>query len=189
LNRIQTADQPTGIWAFIIAFLIFSGARQALARVPARLQLREGTAAEAMRPVSEGIPAGMPLSEALDRFLRGADAAFPVVDAGGTYFGSVSLESARKVGSRDPLRPVRDALQPKGTVPVLDSGTRLDDVIDLLGGREGVVVRDGRLVGRLSPMDVERWFERRNGRPTAWMTAAPAGPSDPSGVPPRPDVR
>ena len=101
----------------------------------------------------------------------------------------MSLESARKVGSRDPLRPVRDALQPSGTVPILDGGTRLDDVIDLLGGREGVVVRDGRLVGRLSPMDVERWFDLRNGRPTARVTAAPVGPSDPGGVPPRPDVR
>jgi Zn-dependent protease/CBS domain-containing protein len=190
LNRLQTADQQMGIWALIIAFLIFSGARQALARVPARMQLREGTAADAMRPASDGLPAGMPLSEALDRFFRGADAAaFPVVDAGGTYVGSVSLASAKKVGSRDPLRPVREALQPKGTVPVIDPSTRLDDVIDLLGGREGVVVRDGRLAGRLSPMDVERWFERRNGGPTAWTNAAPGGPPGDDDVPPRPDGR
>lgn len=190
-SKLQTADQPTGIWAFVIAFLVFSGARQALARVPARLRLREGTAADAMRQALDGLPAGMPLSEALDRFFRGADAAatFPVVEAGGAYLGSVSLDSARKVGSRDPLRPVRDALQPPGTVPVVDAGTRLDDVVDLLGGREGVVMREGRLVGRLSPMDIERWFERRNGRPTAWATAAPAAPSDVDGVPPRPDVR
>ena len=74
-------------------------------------------------------------------------------------------------------------------IPVVEAGARLDDVIDLLGGREGVVVRDGRLAGRLSPMDVERWFARRTGGPNGWMTAAPAAPSDDDGVPPRPDVR
>ena len=36
----------------------------------------------------------------------------------------------------------------------------LDDAVEWLGGREGLVLRDGVLVGALGPADIERWYRR-----------------------------
>jgi hypothetical protein len=98
---------------------------------------------------------------------------FPVTEAG-RVIGTISMDSARRVGSRDPLRPVRDAMRPLNVSPVLAPGDPLDDALEWLSGRDGMVLRDGALVGALSPADVESWYRR---------THEPAG-----AVPPRPDL-
>ena len=72
--------------------------------------------------------------------------------------------------------------------PTVGPDDPLDDALEWLGGREGLVLREGNLVGEIGPGDVERWYRRViEGR----VDAGPGGPA--GGVtmghaPPRPDV-
>ncbi len=170
-----------GIFAGYIAAILITTGRGMGQRIAFRDQLMTGRVADAMRPPPPTIPANMSLAEALDHALRGkADEAFPVVDATGHVIGSVSMRSARRVGGRDPLRPVRDALIPLNQTTVLDPDETLDGAFEWLGGDTGLVVRDGILVGALTPRDVEHWYRRVvEGRvaPTGFAT-----------LPPRPDL-
>ena len=89
---------------------------------------------DAMRPPPPTIPATMSLGEALDHALRGTtDQPFPVVDESGRVIGSVSMRSARRLGGRDPLRPVREALIPLNQTTVLERDETLDGAFEWLG--------------------------------------------------------
>jgi Zn-dependent protease len=170
-----------GIFGGYIAAILISTGRGMEQRIAFRDQLMKGRVGDAMRPPPPTIPATMSLAEALDRALRGGpDQRFPVVDENGHVIGSVSMRSARRVGARDPLRPVRDALIPLNQTTVLDPDETLDGAFEWLGGASGLVVKDGVLVGELSPRDVEHWYRRViEGRsaPTGFAT-----------LPPRPDL-
>ena len=100
----------------------------------------------------------------------------------GSVVGTVSFESARRIGGRDPLRPVRDAIIPLSQTPTLQPEDRLDDAAEWLAGKQGLVLRDGRLVGSLGPMDVERWYQR-----VVVGAAGGTAASAPEPTPPRPD--
>jgi len=69
-------------------------------------------------------------------------------------------------------------MAPLSQTPVVASTDRLYDVLEIIAGRDGLVLDDGVLVGAIGTTDIDRWFrERSQGVPTA------------SGeVPPRPDL-
>lgn len=176
---------------FFAVFLVYLGSvmlttgRSMDQRIALRDRLARGTAAEAMREAPTSVPADMTLTQALDHVLREASGeAFPVVEADGTVTGTVSMSSARRVGVRDPMRPVRDAMIPLAQTPVVAPSETLEEVLEWLSGRDGLVLAEGRLVGAIGPGDVERWYRRviegRSDTP-----AASAGIGDP---PPRPDL-
>ncbi len=143
-----------------VAFILISTGRAMDQRIAFRDQLITGTVADAMRPAPPSVPIDISLAQALDDYLRGADGqAFPVMEDG-RVVGTVSIESARRVGARDPMRPVRDGVRPLTQTPVVAPDETLDDALEWLGGRDGLVLRDGVLVGALSPGDVERWYRR-----------------------------
>ena len=120
-------------------------------------------------------------AEALDHALRGtADETFPVVDGAGRVIGSVSMRSARRVGGRDPLRPVGEALIPLNQTTVLDPSETLDGAFEWLGGGTGLVIKDGVLVGALAPRDVEDWYRR--------VIEGRSVPTGFAALPPRPDL-
>jgi CBS domain-containing protein len=149
---------------------------------PQRLAVRDllstGTAADAMRPMTEQIPATASLTDALDGWLRQhPDRIFPVTDAG-RIVGTISMETARKVGSRDPLRPVRDGMAPLSQTPVVAPTDPLYDVLEVTSGHEGLVLDRGVLVGAIGPTDVDRWFRTRS---------SGDGAARPHAIPPRPD--
>ncbi len=161
------------VFLFFIAVIMISAARGLLAQAPVRARLAGGRAADAMRPPPPAIPANESLSHALDHYLREhPDEGFPVI-ADGHVVGTVSFRGARKVGARDPLRPVRDGLTPLNLTPVVAPDDPLDRVRDALNGRDGLVLQGGDLVGAISPADIQRWFDR---------------PRRPEPVPPRPDL-
>ena len=95
------------------------------------------------------------------------------------------------------MRPVRDATATLNQTPVFTPVDTLDDVVEWLGGRDGLVLRDGALVGAIGAGDVERWFRGAiQGREPApagtWEDAVPdawgsAPPGAPGWIPPRPD--
>jgi Zn-dependent protease len=164
-------------FGYLGAVLVSTG-RSMSQRIALRDRLVTGTVADAMRPPLSALPSTTTLSQALDMGLREQPArAFPVVDAG-RVIGTVSLEGARRIGSRDPLRPVRDAMTPLNQTPTLAPDDTLDDAFEWLGGHEALVLRDGALVGSLGPADVERWYRGR----------FEARAADPGSAPPRPDL-
>lgn len=150
------------IWFAIIGLFIFQGARASDRQIGVSRRLAGATVAEAMQPPPPAVPAGMTLTEALDRFLRGhEEEAFPVVE-GMTVIGMVSFNSAREIGTQDPLRPVRDALIPLERVSVAHPDERLDEVAARLGGRgAALVLRDGELVGAITGGGLSRWAASR----------------------------
>lgn len=166
-------------FGYIGSILAGSGSA-ASKRRPLMEQLATGTVADAMRPPPETVPATISLSEALDRWLRESpQRSFPVVE-NGRVVGTLSLESARRVGARDPLRPARDGMAPLKVTPVLSPTDRLDDAVEWLGGRTGLVLRERALVGILGGNDIERWYKARFGPAPAADQGEP--------VPPRPDL-
>jgi len=180
---VVSFTNETGWWLFLgyLGFVMISTGRATPQRLALRDLLSTGTAADAMRPMTEQIPATMSLSEALDRWLRDyPDRTFPVVDAG-RIVGTISIESARKVGSRDPLRPVRDGMAPLSQTPVVAPTDPLYDVLEVTASREGLVLDHGVLVGAIGSGDVDRWFQAR-------ARGAASALVDPTSVPPRPDL-
>ncbi len=146
------------VWLLIIGWFIFQGARGSERQIWLRERLSHGRVVDAMSPPPPAVPADMSLSEALDRFLRRHEGeAFPVVDEG-KVIGMVSFGSAREVGMRDPLRPVREALIPLSEVVVATIDEPLDRVAERLGAaRAALVLRDDELAGSITPSAIARW--------------------------------
>jgi Zn-dependent protease len=162
----DATQNPEGLvaslWLVLIASMIFQGARAARQQIGLRQRLSGARVADAMDPPPVAVPADMTLSEALDRYLRGHEhEVFPVIEPGGNVIGAISFDSARPVGSRDPLRPVRDALIPLSGVQTAQAEEPLDAAVMRLGaGRAALVLRDGRLVGTIDGHSVGRWVTR-----------------------------
>jgi CBS domain-containing protein len=174
------ADPFLAFFIAYIGFTIVATGRSMDRRIALRDQLARGTVAEAMRPAPPMVPVELSLADALDRYLReDPDSSFPVVDAGGRIVGTISMATARRVGGRDPLRSVRTGMAPLALTRTVGPRESLDDVLEWLGGRDGLVLDGERVVGAIGSADVERWYRRVvEGRPEA--TAA--------GIPPRPDM-
>jgi len=180
-GAVISFTNDTGWWLFLgyLGFVMISTGRATPQRLAIRDLLSMGTAADAMRPMTDQIPATLTLSEALDGWLRRfPDRIFPVADAG-RIVGTISMELARKVGSRDPMRRVSDAMAPLSQTPIVAPTDRLYDALEVTAGREGLVLDHGVLVGVIGPSDIDRWFESR---------ARGVAPTDQMAVPPRPDL-
>jgi Zn-dependent protease len=183
LGAVWSFNQNTGYWLILgyLAFVLITTGRGMGVKIALRDQLAKGTAAEAMHAPPPAVSADMTLGQALDRFLRERPGdAFPVVELDGRVIGTVSMGSARGVGSRDPMRPVRDAMIPLTQTAVLAPDETLEDVLEWVGTRQGIVLQDGRLVGGINANDVERWYRHV-------IQGSPPVPADSSWVPPRPD--
>src|SRR5206468_3974967 len=90
------------------------------------------------------------------------------------YLGFVMLSTGRGT----PLRPVREGMAPLSQTPLVAPTDRLYDVLEVIAGRDELVLDVRVLVGAIGTADIDRWFrERSQGVATA------------SGeVPPRPDL-
>jgi len=177
---IANQDLGLGIFAGYVAAILISTGRGMEQRIVLRDQLVKGRVADAMRPPPPTIPATASLADALDHALRGSpDRAFPVTD-GGIVIGTVSMRGARRIGARDPMRPVRDALTPLSQITTLDPDETLDEAFEWLDGEEGLVLKNGVLVGTIGPHDVERWYRL--------VVEGPSSPAGSAAVPPRPDL-
>jgi predicted transcriptional regulator len=70
---------------------------------------------------------------------------------------------------------------PLDDAPTVDADEPLDETVDWLGARDGLVVdASGRTVGLLAREDVDRWLK------THWASGSYAEPS--ALTPPRPDL-
>jgi Zn-dependent protease len=156
-------DSIFGLWTALIGWMIASGARAASQQAGVGKVLAEGTAGDAMGPAPEGVPAGISLSEALDRYLMGREQETFLVVEGDRAVGALTFEAAGRVGREDPTRPVRDAMLPLDRAPVVGPDERLDEVVQRLGNRPAVFVVDdqGSVLGTIRPADLSRWVRSR----------------------------
>ena len=178
--EVRRGNAGFAIWLAFIGWFLIQAARGAERRERLRERLARGRAVEAMGPPPPLVPAGISLTEALDRYLRGHEGeVFPVVDDG-RLVGAVSFASARRVGQEDPLRPVRDALLPSDALRTVEAGTGLDRVAEIVAsGRPAIVLAEGRPVGRIEADDLARWLARASGDPAEPPGGdRPAAPGD-----------
>jgi Zn-dependent protease len=177
---VSNGNLTLGIFGGYIAAIVITTGRGMDQRIALRDQLVKGRVADAMRPPPPSVPASLSLAEALDHSLRGTlDQTFPVTDEG-RVIGSISMRSARRLGARDPLRPVRDALIPMNQTTAVDLDETLDTAVEWLSGHDGLVVKDGMLVGAIGPRDVEHWYRR--------VIEGRSAPTGFAALPPRPDL-
>ena len=108
----NSTTQFRAIWFFYLAFILISTARGTETRLKLRAELAKGHARDAMRPPPDVVPADMSLADVLRDYLRGREhETFPVVE-NGTVIGTISKDSARRVGARNPMRPAATASCP-----------------------------------------------------------------------------
>jgi Zn-dependent protease len=181
LQRLQTND---GTWIFFgfIGWMMIGQGLQVSRQAPLLRRLSAGVVADAMRPPPQPLRTEQTLLDALETHLRAdPNAEFPVIDGAGRLTGSLSFADAAKVGRRDPMRRVAEAMVPHERVRTARPEQPLDRAIESMAGRGRafVVDDDERLVGVITGEDVDRWFRLR--------VAGAGGPS-PHHVPPRPDV-
>jgi Zn-dependent protease/CBS domain-containing protein len=150
-------------WLIIVGTFIFSGARQAQAQTRSRRALATARAEDAMSALGPPMSEDTSLSEALDRYFRAhRGGVLPVVDAWGNVVGLVTFDAARRVGSEDPLRPLRDAMVRPQDVSTVQADESLDKVVDRVGaGQPAVVLRDGSAVGSIGLVELDRWLRAR----------------------------
>jgi CBS domain-containing protein len=156
-------DLFNAVWIGLLGAFIFQGARSARERIGIDRRLEGATVADVMVPPPSAVPAELSLSETLDRYLRGHETeAFPVVEDG-RVIGMISFNSAREVGSVDPLRRAREAMIPLTDVVTLSIDDPIEQVITKIGTeRAALVLDDGRLVGAVTPSSVYRYASRRS---------------------------
>lgn len=178
-------DVGSAFFFIYIGVVLIGTGRAMPQRIALRDRLHVGTVADAMREAPDAVAADATLMQALDHVLRTSpDQSFPVVDAG-KVVGTVSMASARRVGGRDPMRPVRDGMLPLNQTPVVKPDDPLDDALEWMSGRDAIVLDDERLVGAIGPPDVERWFRSRYEGDRNEPPVATIGGHV---VPPRPDL-
>jgi Zn-dependent protease len=192
LLALDRIEDPGGDWIFFafIGWMMIAQGMQVVRQVPVLRKLATGTAAQAMGSPLEPIGPDRTLVDALETHLRREPSAeFPVVGADGRLVGALSFDSAAKVGRRDPMRPVSDAMLPRERIRTVRPDDTLDRALETIAGQRGrIVVVDGadRVVGSLRAEDVDRWYRRALGgepTPSGDPRAAGAGP-----IPPRPDL-
>ncbi|HXJ63636.1 MAG TPA: site-2 protease family protein [Actinomycetota bacterium] len=156
-----------GIWLMLISVMMFQGAKATLDRERIFSSLSQGTVNDAMGPPPETIPEDISLSEALDRYLRGHESeTFPVSNAFQPVAGVLTFDAAARVGSENPLRPVRDAMLPPSGVLQVGLHDKLDAVASRLAAARlpAVVLDGGRIVGQIALPDIDRWLQGRRVR-------------------------
>ena len=169
---------PAAIFAGYIGFVMISVGRQIPPRATLRERLERGTAKDAMRAVNNPIPADATVYEATEGWLRVLPKrAFPVAD-NGQLVGTLSFEEAADSSA---ARPVRDIMVPLNDPPLIDADEPLDDVVEWVGNRDGLVVDPAkRPIGLIAVEDVDRWLKAH------WATGSYVDWPAPA-LPPRPD--
>jgi Zn-dependent protease len=156
---LMRGDVGGGIWLAVIGWFLIQNAQVATRRTRLRAALAGATVQQAMGPPPSTVPAEMPLSEVLDRYLREREhEAFPVVDGLGSVIGLLTFDSASEVGQVDPFRPAREAMVPLDQVAAVPPTMPLSDAIQRLGPTGAALVLHGRtLQGAITAADIERW--------------------------------
>jgi Zn-dependent protease/CBS domain-containing protein len=154
---------PAGLWWVAIAWFLYQAAAASGVDLQQRAMLRDITAGEMMSPTPVSVDADIDLDQLFDDYLVGGrSATFPVVDAGRVR-GLVALAQVTAVPRPEwGKRTVRSVMVTLGPDDVVDADAPVKDFLPRFArsGRRLAVVRDGRMVGVVSRVDIERWMHR-----------------------------
>jgi Zn-dependent protease/CBS domain-containing protein len=155
----------TAIWLASIGWFLAQAARNSYEELQMRRMLEAVEAEDLMSPSLVSIPAGLPLRTAVDEFFMRFDhGAFPVQDDGRTV-GLITLRGVKRVPQAEwSRRTVGDTMEPIGEQCSVDASARMDVVLSKIqdgGSGRCLVLRDGEVVGIITPSDIARWLERR----------------------------
>jgi Zn-dependent protease/predicted transcriptional regulator len=156
----------SGIWLAAIGWFLAQAARSQYEQLRMRRVLESVEAEDLMADDLVTLPEEISVREAVDRyFMRRDYSAFPVVDERGHTLGILTLRAVKRLPQEHwDVRKVRDAMEPLGEQCTVEATARMDRVVSKLEegeARRCLVVRDGEVVGIITPYDVARWFQRR----------------------------
>ena len=162
---VFTDNLFSGIWLGMIGWFLAQAARSQAEEVRMRRVLEGIEAEDLMAADLVTIPGDISLREAVDRyFMRYDHGAFPVNEDGHTV-GILTLRSVKRLPQEEwALRTVRETMEPIGAQTTVDADAPMDSVLSKLQDgetRRCLVVRNGEVVGIITPSDVARWFQRR----------------------------
>jgi len=179
--QLLIGGNEDGIFLAFIGWMMVGQGLQVTKQAPLLRDLSGGRVSEAMGPPPPPISPESTLLQVLDSHLReDRRTDFPVVDPQGRVVGSLSFATAAKIGQRDPMKSVGEAMTPRARMRTVSPDLSLDGALERMSGTGQALVLDGdRVVGRLTASGVDRWYRRRILR---------TEPDDRETVPPRPDV-
>ncbi len=155
----------SAIWLAAIGWFLAQAARGSYEELHVRRMLESVEAEDLMSPELVSIPAELPLRTAVDDFFMRYDhGAFPVEEDGRTV-GLLTLHGVKRVPQAEwAARTAGDIMEPLGEQCSVEASARMDEVLSKIqeaGSRRCLVVRDGHVVGIITPSDIARWLERR----------------------------
>jgi Zn-dependent protease/CBS domain-containing protein len=156
----------SGIWLAAIGWFLAQAARSQYEELRMRRVLEDVEAGDLVTGDVATIPAYITVRDAVDRYLVRHDrGAFPVEDEEGRTLGVLTLGSVKRIPQEEwTTRRVEEATEPLDQQYTVDAGARMDRVLSMLQegeARRCLVLRDGHVVGILTPADVALWFRRR----------------------------
>ena len=144
-------------FAGYLGFVMIGVGRQIPGQAALRERLQRGTARDAMQPIGAMIASDSSLLDATERWLRPFPQQLFPVHEGGRIVGAISLEDAAETAAS---RPVAEAMVRFEDPPIIDDTEPLDDVVEWIGTRDGLVTDiTGHTVGMISVQDVDRWLK------------------------------
>ncbi|MGH2676619.1 MAG: site-2 protease family protein, partial [Actinomycetota bacterium] len=155
----------SAIWLAAIGWFLAQAARSSYEELQVRRMLESVDAEDLMSPNLLTVPADLTLRDVVDGyFMRYDHGAFPVEDDGHTV-GLVTLRGVKRVPQAEwASRRVRDTMEPIGEQCSVAASARMDQVLSKIqegGSGRCLVVRDGDVVGIITPSDIARWLQRR----------------------------
>ena len=155
----------TAIWLASIGWFLAQAARMSYEELQVRRMLESVEAEDLMTPNLVPVPPDLTVREAVDDyFMRYDFAAFPVEEDGRTL-GLLTLRGVKRIPVEQwTTRRVRDTMEHIGDQCSVESSARMDRVLAKIqegGSGRCLVLRDGEVVGIITPSDIARWLERR----------------------------
>jgi CBS domain-containing protein len=154
-----------GVWSIFLGWFLLSAARAEEAGSLIRQALSGIRVSEVMTPNPVEAPDDVTVDEALHGYiLASRHSTFPTHDAGGRLSGLLTLAALKNVApnARGATR-IKAIICPLDRVPTVrpeDPATNLLNVSDGCSEGRTLVVDDGRLVGIVSPSDINRMLQR-----------------------------
>jgi Zn-dependent protease/CBS domain-containing protein len=161
---LLAGDLAGGIWFAFIGWFLVQAARSSYQELQLQQLLRGVEAEDVMAADLLRIPPDLSLQQAVDDyFMRYDHGAFPVDEQERTI-GLLTLRGVRRVPREQwPTQRVREHMVPLGDQVVVAPDARMDGVLGKLEDSEAgrvLVVRDGEVVGIITPSDLTRWLRR-----------------------------
>jgi Zn-dependent protease/CBS domain-containing protein len=154
-----------GMWMVFIGWFLRNAAISSYQQHMLLHMLSGVRARQAMTPDPDTVPAAATARDLVEEyFMRRRYAAYPVVDEHGTAIGLVTLHATRDVPREErDSRTARDLMVPADEAIVVRPEDPMVAVMDRIRespARRVLVMRDGSLVGIITPSDVTSWLER-----------------------------